>query len=62
MGDNPSLAIEDFDSEALIWLAAYDPATMLNITKICKQNGRLLFYDPGQQVVNISTAYNLARA
>lgn len=54
MSDSDSITVKDTSSDTLIWLGAYDPATMLRISQEATQNNLKLFYDPGQQVTNVS--------
>lgn len=55
MGDADSLSVERFaDKEVLVTISAHDPAAMRRQVKECVSLKKRLFYDPGQQVSNIS--------
>mgnify|MGYP000949224143 CR=1 FL=1 len=54
MSDSDSLSLDVAGNDSLVWLSAYDPKTMRRICDEAKQKGNYLFYDPGQQITNIS--------
>lgn len=55
MADSDSLSLGVSGNDSLVWLSAYDPITMRRICDEAKQKGNQLFYDPGQQITNITS-------
>jgi adenosine kinase len=55
MGDAQSLTFSQFkDQDIIACVSAHDPAAMRRQVQECKDNGIKLFYDPGQQVSNVT--------
>ena len=57
MGDSASVSLEPWaGQDVLFCLSAHDPAAMRRQSEECAKLGIRLFYDPGQQVNNVSGA------
>jgi adenosine kinase len=55
MSDASSLSIEKFaDKDVFVVISAHDPAQMKKQVAECKKLGKRLFYDVGQQAINIA--------